>query len=127
MKENRAKFFLKDVLISTLYAVIISVILILILAIIVKFVGMSENILRIINQGIKIVSILAGLIIGINNAQKGALKGGIVGLLYVTITIIVFALIEGTFKMQSFNWIDILLAIALGSISGILAVNIKSK
>ena len=125
--NNKATNFIKDVLLSTLYAVVISVIMVLILALIIKYVAIGDNVLIIINQMIKIISILSGLLIGLRTIEAGAAKGAVVGLLYVLITIMTFSLLEGGFALKSFNLIDILLAVALGGISGILSVNIKSK
>ncbi len=128
MKENN-KFlsFFKDTLLSTLFAVLISVLLALVLALIIKFVDINDTFLTVINQAIKIFSILFGLMLGIKHATNGAAKGAIVGLLYALITALMFSLLEKSAFGKVFDWVDMLFSIAIGGISGILAVNIKSK
>ncbi len=128
MKENNKYLsFFKDILLSTLFAVLISVLLALVLALIVKFVNINDSALKIINQAIKILSILFGMISGIKHPANGAAKGALTGILYALITALMFSLLDKSAFGKVFDWIDTLFSIAIGGISGILAVNVKSK
>ncbi len=116
-----------DVLRSTLKAVIISIIGVLILAILVKFCNLSASIVFPINQTIKFASILLGCILGIKEKSHGAIKGAIIGLLYILLSVFIFLIVDKTLNAQSFNFIDFATGTAGGLISGIIAVNIGSK
>ncbi len=128
MKEsNKYLIFFKDILLATLFSVLISILLTLALALVVKFVNIGDSALKITNQAIKIISILFGMIAGIKHLANGAAKGALVGVFYALITALMFSLLDKSAFGKVFDWIDALFSIAIGGISGILAVNVKSK
>lgn len=128
MKEDRKLIHLiRDAALATLYAVLISVILALALAMVIKFTSIGDSALKIIDQAIKIISLLFGLMMGIKQPANGAIKGTIVGLLHAIISSLMLSLLDKSALGNVFDWIDILFTVAIGGISGILAVNIKSK
>ncbi len=116
-----------DILRATLKAVIISIIGVLILAIFVKFCNLSSNIIFPLNQTIKFASILFGCIFGIKEKTSGAIKGGIIGLLYILLSVFIFLIVDSTFSSNNFNFVDFATGTVGGIISGIISVNIGSK
>ena len=120
------KIFLKDVVKSVLFSLIITLVSVLILGIIVKFVVIPPTILLPVNQVIKVISVLLGCVIAIRDKRNGALKGGICGLIYTLLSVFIF-LILGISLKESFSFIDVLLGIIIGAISGIIAVNTGKK
>ncbi|MFI3228651.1 MAG: TIGR04086 family membrane protein [Bacillota bacterium] len=121
------KNIILDVLISTLKAVIFSIIGVLILAIFVKFCSLGDNVVVPLNQVIKYASILFGCIFGIKDKTSGAIKGAIIGLLYTTLSVFIFLIIDSTLSAQNFNFFDFLTGTVGGIICGIIAVNVGSK
>ena len=120
------KTFLKDVIKSALFSLIITLVCVLILGIVVKFVAVPPTILLPINQVIKVISVLLGCVIAIKDKRNGAIKGGICGLIYTLLSVFIF-LILGMSLKESFSFIDVLLGIIIGAISGIIAVNTGKK
>ena len=120
------KIFIKDVVKSALFSLIITLVSVLILGIIVKFVVIPPTILLPVNQVIKVISVLLGCVIAIRDKRNGALKGGICGLIYTLLSVFIF-LILGISLKESFSFIDVLLGIIIGAISGIIAVNTGKK
>lgn len=115
-----------DVVKAIVFAILFSMVLVLILALIVKASGMSESVVVYINQAIKILSTLGGVMLGFRGGSKfGWLKGAIVGLLYVLISFFVFSLISGELSFSNVSWIDFVTGAAVGAISGIITVNVK--
>lgn len=126
-KTSFNKNTLFDIVRSTIIAVLISLILVLIFSLLVNLLNIKEAIIMPINQVIKTLSILFGCFIGIKEGRNGALKGGMAGLLYTLLSIVIFGLISHAVKFNMLNLIDIALGIVTGAISGILAVNLKKR
>ncbi len=114
-----------DVSRGCIISVIISLIFVLILALITKLFTIDAKVIMPINQVIKILSIFGGCFFGFKQKEKGAIKGGIVGVFYVLLSILVFGIVEKSISFKNFNWFDLIAGIIAGIISGILAVNIK--
>ena len=114
-----------DIVRSVLYALVVSVFLVLGVALIIRYTSINSEALEYINQGVKVISIFIGMMIGIKSAELGIIKGAIVGLLYTLISYLVFMLLSTTGNALSI--FDILLGTIIGAITGVLLVNIKSK
>lgn len=116
-----------DIVKSSLIAVVSSLVLVLLFAIIIKFSGLNDTIILVINLIIKSLSIVIGILFGVKNAKMGAVKGLATGVLFVFISYILFAIINLNAKIDLMMVVDSLIIIAEGLISGIIAVNIKDK
>ena len=117
-----------DIIKTVVIAVLISMVLVLVFALIVKATDLDESAIGYVNQGIKIVSVLAATLIGFKKGSKaGWLKGLIAGLLYVVTSFLVFAAISGNFSVGSLTWVDVLTGAVVGLICGIIAVNVKKS
>lgn len=116
-----------DIVKSSLIAVVCSLVLILVFAIIIKFTGIEDNIILVINMIIKSLSIVIGILFGIKNARLGAVKGLFSGLLFVLVSYILFAIINLDAKIDFMMLIDSLIILVESLIAGIIAVNIKDK
>lgn len=114
-----------DVLKACIIAVIISLLFVLILALCVKLFTIEAKVILPINQAIKIISIFGGCFFGFKCRENGAIKGGIVGIFYTLVAILVFGIVENSISFSAFNWYDLLAGVIAGIISGILAVNIR--
>jgi len=125
-KTSDFKGELLDVLKAVLFSTLISLGLILIFAVIIKFASLPNNVIMPVNIAIKIISVLAGTLIGFKRASNGLLKGAITGLVYMLFTFFIFAALSG-FKDVKFSWIDLVTLPVAGAISGIIAVNIRGR
>jgi len=126
-KSIKGNGVISDSLKSAVFAVLIPLILTLIMSIVVHFVSIDVGIVNIINIAIRIVSILLGLLIGVKQPSKGILKGNIVSVLYILLTYVLFGIIASDFSLKASMLIDSGSAFIAGVVSGIIAVNVKSK
>lgn len=113
-----------DIVKSALISIIISLVLVIILALIAKATSMSDKSITITNYVIKILSIAIGTIIGVKYPENGILKGTISALLYIGVTIFIFAAFMA-FQGVDVNWLDFVFLPIAGAISGVIKVNIK--
>lgn len=116
-----------DIFKSSLIALIIALIGVLVLGLCVKLFNMAGKVTMPILQVVKIISILGGCLMGFKQKAKGALKGGVSGVLFTLISVLVFGLIENTVSFKAFNWFDLIAGLAAGVICGIIAVNLGKK
>lgn len=125
-KTKNIKLDVSDVLKTVLFSTLISLGAVLIFAIIVRFASVPSKVILPVTIAIKIISVFVGALISFKNTQNGLVKGAIAGLLYMLFTFLVFAALTG-FKDVKFSWIDLVTLPLAGALSGIVAVNVKSK
>jgi len=125
MEEVKKGFFIKEIVIATIIALISSIVLILIFALLIKLFGISESAIKPTNIGIKTFSILLGIFVGQRSSVKVVLRGAIVGLLYCLISFLLFSALSGSFSFGNLKLVDILFAIAVGIIASIIKVAVK--
>ena len=121
------KTYVLDTVKACIIAVIISLLFVLVLALVVKIFTIDSKIIMPINQVIKIVSILGGCFFGFKSREKGAIKGGIVGIFYTLLSMLIFGIVENSISFSNFNWYDLLTGVVAGIILGIFAVNIRKN
>jgi len=116
-----------DIIRGVLLSAVISLIGVLMLALIVKLTSAGSDVILPVNQVLKILSVLLGCLFGIKEKEKGALKGGVIGLCYSLLSIFIFLILNKTLSGSSINYIDIVADTAAGCLSGIIAVNFRKK
>lgn len=114
-----------DVVKSIVISLVFSLLFILIFAVFVKYLSLGEEVIVPINYVIKILSILLGSIVGFKKAEKGAVKGIVVGTLYYLLSLLLFSILSGSFEIVKFSAIDLICLSLVGVISGIITVNVK--
>lgn len=124
MKENTGKL-LPDILRSVLYAILITLIFILVFAIIVKFAELTENVIRPVNQVIKVLSIFMGLFTGIKLKENGLSKGFLAGLIFTVLSILLFSIMSLEPIFSTTNLLEVLIGAIIGAISGAIVLMIK--
>ena len=97
-----------------------SLILILIFAFILKFVSVNDSTIKVINQIIKIISILYGVIV-LRKKDKHSLffKGLLIGLFYGVFAFLIFSMLSGNFIVDITTLNDIVFNSAIGAIIGL--------
>jgi len=122
-KTLKANFL--NILKGTLIGVLVSVSLIIVFAITLKFVDMSDTVIKIINQVIKVLSIFFGcFIIFRQDSSRALIKGSVLGLMYSLIAFVVFSILSGTFTFGLSNILDLLFGCVFGAICGVFCANL---
>ena len=112
---------------SSLIGVVVSILLVLLFAFILKFVDLNSNVITIVDQIIKIVSIvLAVFAVSKSSSEKLLLKGLITGGVYSVIAFIVFSILNGGVNFSVAIFTDIIFSALVGVVSAIL-INIARK
>lgn len=119
------KYFFSDIIRSLLFAILLSFAVVLIFAVFVKFLSVPESVIIPVNTGIKTFCILVGILVGIKEKQSGLVMGLIIGVSYILLSYLIFALLAGGFGNATLTIFDVLLGVAAGIISGVIKVNIK--
>lgn len=131
MKEKLKKINLSSItaiLKSSLIGVIVSILMVLLFAFILKFVDLSSTMISLVDQIIKIISIIVAVIVLNKQSGEGLLiKGCFAGAMYCVITFIVFSILNGGFNLGLGIFSDILFSTLVGGSSAILINIIKRK
>jgi len=127
LKQTKSKYIFQ-ILKGALLAVIISLIGILFFAFIIKITGLSDGWIMPINQVIKAVSILIGVVLALKKMpERGLIKGLFIGLVYTIIAFFVFSLLNGKFEFDKTILNDVLFGSIMGAICGIICVSIRKR
>ncbi len=114
----------KMVLSGAFLGVCISLIAVIIFAFALYVTPLSESIIKIVNQFIKVFSVFFACLFCLRG-RMGYLKGGAVGLLVFIFTYLIFALFAGSKVFVGGFILDLVFGTLIGVISGIIAVNFK--
>ncbi len=126
VKKNENKNIVLSCLKGALISVCVSLICILVFAFFIKLTNMSETLIKPINQVIKVLSILIGvLFVTKKDKQKGLVKGLVIGFLYTILAFVVFSILNGQFKFDVTILIDLVFGLLTGAICGVIGVNVK--
>ena len=109
---------------AVLIALACSVGFTLLLAFVLRVANLTDGIILPANVCIKALSLLLGCFCSLRG-EKGWLRGGIVGVLFISLSGLLFAFIGGDF---SFSWLilfEVAFGFIVGALAGIFAVNIK--
>lgn len=126
MEKGTFKAAVFDVVKCVIFSLLFSMVLVLILALISKAAALSDKSVVYINQAIKVVSLLAGVFLGLKSRRGGLVLGAIVGLLYTVFSFLIFALISRELSFENITVFDFLIGIVAGILSGVLTVNVKT-
>lgn len=125
VKLNKKDFF--EIFKGVIFSLIISVLTVIVFAIIVKFANLSSKTVEIVNIALKIISILTGTLLAVGSGRQGLFKGGIIGLLFVLVSYLVFSLINGSFSVNPLTAFDVIFCLVAGLLSGVFAVNVRKS
>ena len=121
--KNNASFLLQLVK-SSVLGVLISIVLVLILAFVLKFVELSDGVITILDEIIKIISIFIATINLVKKSPYKLLyKGALIGAVYTILTFIVFSALRGNYTFGATFIVDIIMGAVVGIIVAIM-VNI---
>ncbi len=113
---------------GVLVSVCVSLVLVLLFAFLLKFTNIPESTIKPVNQVIKGLSILIGVFVGLKRSKElGLVSGLIIGFLYTIVAFLIFACLGGIFAFDLTFLTDILFGAVMGSICGIICVNLKKS
>ena len=107
-------------------AVIASLLFVLIFTLVIQLFSLPLEVVKPVNQVFKILSIVVGGLIFIRG-DKGWLKGIIYGVIAVIVTYLLYGAISHSLSISWKFPLEILLGAVCGTITGIIAVNIKKN
>jgi len=123
-KKSMAGDILKRALKGTLISMVFTVAVILLFALIIKETGLSDGVIAPVNQVIKILGIIGASWFAIKGMhEKQWLTGGLAGLLFISLSYIVFSLIEGIFGNVALLFSDMLMGLLIGMVFAIIVAN----
>jgi len=109
-----------------LIALCVSLIGILLFAVVLRFINISDTLIKIINQIIKVVSVLLGVKVCLKkDKSKGLVKGSCVGAVYTITSYLVFSLLVASFSFGLSIIYDLIFSSLIGLICGVIFVNSK--
>ena len=109
---------------GTALSVAVSLLGAIIFAVILRTCALPDKIIYPVNQTIKAVAVILGVLRFISG-EKGWMKGGVTGLLFTALSYLVFSAIGGDFSLSWLIFTELFVGAFVGMISGIIAVNIK--
>ena len=116
----------KRIIKGSIFAIVLSIILLLIFAIVLTYTNLEENTIKPIIIVITGISILIGSSISTLTIKKnGMVNGGIVGLTYMLIMLIISGVTSKGLTFNIYSIAMILVSILMGIIGGILGVNLR--
>lgn len=107
---------------SALIGFVVSLILTLVFAFIVKLTGLNNNMIGIVNQVNKILSVFFGVLFGLRDRSKWFFKGALGGMIFSLLTFFVFGLLGAGFK-----GINLLIDLLIGLLVGVLGALFSSS
>ncbi len=127
VRRGKGKGALGAVLRGVLVAASITVLGVAVFALILNWWDASDRAITAINQVVKFVSILAGVTSALGAGQSGgAMRGACVGLLYMALGIICYALMMGQSPQLTAYLADLGMGIAAGGLFGMILSARKS-
>ena len=120
-----AKYYAMEVVKALIIAIIISLLLVLLSAFIIKTFNLSTDIIPIINQVIRSVSVLIASLISLKRSGNGWLRGIAVGFFYGIFAFLIFSLLSGGFEFDLSLLNNVVICMASGLVSGIISMLIR--
>ena len=105
-------------------ALALSLLGVIIFAVILRAGSLSDKVIYPVTQMIKWVSLAVGALL-FTRGEKGWLKGGIIGLLFTMLSYLAFSAIGNDFSLSWLIVAELVFALFIGGLSGIIAVNVK--
>lgn len=109
------------------FAAAASVAGILLFALVIKTFSISDEAIPVVNQLIKVASILLGTWRTVRKGSRGVVGGLLVGALYAAAGLTIYAVIESMMPPVSVILGDLILGSAAGAVGGILIANLLKR
>ncbi len=123
-KQKTVNWLLKGVL----TAVAVTLVAVVVFAVVIGLTDISDSVIRIINQVIKVGAVFAGVYAAVPKGSDHAIRHGtVIGLVYMGAGVLLYALLSGQ-QVTAISWVlDILMGIAAGGLSGMIVGSMQGK
>ena len=126
MKKIKKKNQLVAMFKGLIIAIVFTVIALSLFSVLLVYTNLGENTIEPVILVITGVSILIGSSYGVQGIKnKGLVKGGVIGGLYISFIYVVSSIIEGDFSLNQQAIIMIIVGVTGGILGGIIGVNKK--
>ena len=121
--ETNNNFFI-TIIKGVLSALITAFLSLLIFSAIIKFASLGGNVIKAVNQFLKVLAVFLGCTFSIKESM-GFIKGVLIGGLSTLLICLIFAFIGGQQSLTSSLIVEVIFGVVVGAISGIVSVNLK--
>jgi len=109
-------------------SVLVTLVSVAVFALLMQWVKPSDEVIRIFNQVLKLVSIAAGVWTAVGRGcEGGLLRGAAVGLMYMALGVALYAALSGQGAPGTAYLADLGMGVAAGGIVGMILSNISPK
>ena len=110
-----------DILKGVLLGIAATAVLVALFALVISLIDISDSAVRTVNQGIKLLSIVLGVLAAVRPGDAGGtMRGALVGLVYMAAGVLVYALLTSQ-PLTAYAYLaDLLLGVAAGGLTGML-------
>ncbi len=91
-----------------------------IFALLMQWIRPSDQVVRIVNQGLKVASICVGVASASHKGAMGPLRGALLGLLYMALGVALYALLSGQSAPITAYLADLGMGVACGGLVGLI-------
>ena len=106
---------------GVLLAVAVTLALVAVFALVISLVSVPDGAVRGVNQGIKLLAIILGVRAAVARGSEGGVtRGALVGLLYMAVGVLVYALLSAQKLSATAYLADLLLGVAAGGLTGMI-------
>ncbi len=117
---------IKMVVNGILKGMIFSLVAVLVFSFVVQLFSPGDNVIHVVDQFIKSLAVFIGCFFSLKG-RFGWLKGALTGLFVFLLTYLIFALVAGAQVFSVSFLIDAAFGLAVGLISGVIAVNVRKE
>ena len=109
-------------------ALLVTVAGVAVFALLMQWLRPSDQLVRIVNQVLKLLSVAVGVYVAVGRgAEGGLLRGALTGLMYMLLGVAVWSLLSGQSAPASAYLADLAMGVAAGGIIGMILSNISPK
>ncbi len=124
----KRKGILFCVLRGLVFAIAVTLILVILFSLLLSFVSVTDTGIMVVNQIIKVVSILFGILLVSHRGDQNAVRiGAFLGLLYMALGVLLFKLLSAQSLTVYEYFTDLLMGVSMGGLMGIVLSILKSK
>ena len=106
---------------GVLISIVVTAIAVILFALILSMTDLSDSVIRIVNQAIKIISVFFGVKYAVESGEKNAvIKGALIGLIYMGAGVLIYSLLTGQSLSFLSYAIDVLMGVAVGGLSAMI-------
>lgn len=109
-------------------SVLATVALVIVFALLIAIFGMSDGVVRVVNQLIKLLAVLLGVRVAVPTGDpRGAMQGALLGVAYMGVGVMLYALLSGQ-RLTALDYvIDLMTGVAAGGLYGIYRASREAK